>query len=84
MVLLGLNWRSKVKDCKRALRRHHVARLKKSRRWYYGTDLWQSAKDIGRATHTPQQCSCWMCGNQRKHFGVSIQELRWPACHNDD
>lgn len=65
-----------MKNMKRALRRHHLERLKWARRWYHGLDLWQNAKWIGRAIHTPQSCSCWACGNQRKWFGRTLQEVR--------
>lgn len=77
-------WRSKLKDLKRALRRHHVVRLKKARRWYHGTDQWQNPKWIGKAVHTPQLCSCWMCGNQRKIDGPTVQETRWELSEAED
>lgn len=38
-------------------------------------------KNIGVRGTTPRSCSCWMCGNPRKHYGnskhaKSMQELR--------
>lgn len=38
-------------------------------------------KNIGVRGTTPRPCSCWMCGNPRKHYGngkhaKSMQELR--------
>lgn len=72
-----------MKDMKRALRRHHVARLKKTRRWYHGRDLWADGRLIGMAVHTPQLCSCWGCGNQRRYFGPTIQELRYLGTRHD-
>lgn len=65
-----------MKDMKRALRRHHVTRLKKARRWYHGQDLWLVAKFIGIAVTTPHPCSNICCGNQRPYFGQTLQELR--------
>ena len=43
---------------KRALRRHHVARLKRSRRFHWGRDLAQEPKPLDRAVDTPCPCSC--------------------------
>jgi hypothetical protein len=61
----------------RALRRHHAERLKRNRRFYYGHDLALDPVRLGRALATAAVCSCWMCGNPRKHFGDrGIQELR--------
>lgn len=66
-----------MKDMKRALRRHHVARLKAARRFRFGLDLRHNAKALGKVVHTPCPCSCWMCGNPRKHFmQVTLQEFR--------
>jgi len=28
-------------------------------------------------------CSCWMCGHQRKHFGVTMQERRLELTAGD-
>lgn len=63
------------KPMARALRRHHVARLKHNRRFYHGYDLSENPGHIGQAVHTPANCSCWMCGNPRKFFGErTVQE----------
>lgn len=64
----------------RAIRRVHVKRLKKNRQGYWGRQ-WQeekmSPKHLGMVVHTPAICSCWMCGNDRKHFKHrTLQELR--------
>lgn len=65
-----------MKDMKRALRRHHVARLKAARRFHWGRDIRHDAKSLGKAVDTPCLCSCWMCGNPRRHHGeISRQEL---------
>lgn len=62
-----------MKNMKRALRRHHVARLKKARRYYWGQDIRQDAKSLGKVVETPTPCSCWMCGNPRR----TINEATW-------
>jgi hypothetical protein len=61
----------------RALRRHHLARLKKARRWHWGRDLGQEPRTLGLAVNTPCICSCWMC-RPRKHAGPTVQERRAP------
>ena len=68
-----------VKNMNRAIRRHHSARLKKARRHYWGRNLSQNAKELGGLVDTPCQCSCWMCGHQRKHHGPTVQERRAGA-----
>lgn len=69
----------------RALRRHHMERLKakwKRTQWknQASTSFSSSiseAKQSGMFVKTRALCSCWMCGNPRKHLGLrSIQELR--------
>lgn len=66
-----------MKDMKRALRRHHAARLKAVRRFHWGRDISHDAKLIGKAIDTPSPCSCWMCGNPRRYFKeLTRQELR--------
>jgi hypothetical protein len=64
---------------KRAERRHHIERLKQSRRFYWGCtrDLSKFPKQLAKVVHTPTPCSCWACGNARKWFGEqTIQEQR--------
>ncbi len=56
-----------MKNMKRALRRHHVARLKAARRFHWGRDLRHDAESLGKAVATPCPCSCWMCGNPSRH-----------------
>lgn len=65
----------------RAERRHHVARLKRARRRYWGMWLWgfnpNDPSDIGRIgklVHTCQACSCLGCGNQRQYEGLTRAE----------
>ncbi len=63
-----------TKNPKRALRRHHVARRK---RWaarelahiVEGHQGRSRRKTVGLLAETPKRCSCWMCGNPRRHFG---------------
>lgn len=67
----------------RAVRRHHVARLKKARQFYWGYGKSQGremgqampARQLGRAVQYPQMCSCPMCGNQRDIDGPTRREL---------
>ncbi len=66
----------------KALRRHHRARLKNKRR-NYNSNLTCEGLNLGRAirlVNTATPCSCWMCGNPRKHLGnrksaKTLQEL---------
>ena len=64
----------------RANRRHHRHRLWCNRRFHWGRDLAgadENSKSRGKAVDTPTPCSCWMCGNPRRHFGKkTLQELR--------
>lgn len=41
----------------RAVRRAHVKRLKKQRRFWWGREL--TDKELGRVVETPKPCSCW-------------------------
>ena len=56
-------------DCKRAVRRHHRARLKAKRASYYGGHARGYARLLNIYANTIPTCSCWMCGNPRRHFG---------------
>lgn len=69
--------RSPMKNMKRALRRHHVARLKAARRFHWEQDLRADAKFLAKVVDTPCPCSCWMCGNPRRHLNeLTRQECR--------
>lgn len=66
----------------RALRRHHNA-VKKQNVLGHLTFSWRlrngetiPKREIGILAKTPHNCSCWMCGNQRKHFGSPLREER--------
>ena len=69
-------------ESSRALRRHHIWRLKQKRIKYGGSFILQDeqheqAKHLGRLVHTATLCSCWMCGNPRRHLGeATLQEKR--------
>ncbi|MGC3986938.1 MAG: hypothetical protein QM777_20595 [Pseudorhodoferax sp.] len=56
----------------RSERRHHRERLKKARATYWAG---YASERAGHAVDTPTRCSCWMCGNPRRHLGEkSLQE----------
>jgi hypothetical protein len=63
-----------------ARRRADRARIRKYRvYWWWGRRL-TSECELGRAVDTPTPCSCWMCGNPRRHLKkdrLSIWEQRW-------
>jgi len=67
----------------RALRRHNMKRLKAKRGRYnnaaYSWPEGATLVNIGKAYHTPCNCSCWMCGHQRFHCGMNMQEVRARA-----
>ncbi|AAS77102.1 hypothetical protein T5.055 [Escherichia phage T5] len=65
----------------RALRRHHRQRVKNNRKKYWTVFPHEGPKRLGIITTTPCICSCWMCGNPRKHFknskaGMKTSEIR--------
>lgn len=61
------------KNKKRALRRHHLQRMKaKAVRVYY----FLSREQAERLANHLQHCSCLGCGNQRRYYGPPVRELR--------
>jgi predicted nucleotidyltransferase len=55
----------------RAIRRHHLRRLKRNVREYYCS--WaerdeNKARIVGVLANTRTLCSCWMCGNPRRYL----------------
>lgn len=61
----------------RSERRHFEQRQKARARKFHGGTAKLSPRHLGRAAHSPQSCSCWMCGNPRRFVGaVTIQERR--------
>ena len=65
-----------LKNMNRAMRRHNTQRLKKKRQSYWGGCAGLSVMALGKVVATPHPCSCWMCGHQRKHHGLTIQEKK--------
>lgn len=67
----------------RAVRRHHVERLRRKRQSYWGYPhhygVWEpedmDVRQLGRVVQYPQICSCRGCGNQRKWEGPKFPEL---------
>lgn len=53
----------------RAIRRHHAKRLKNVRRHYQSGHAGSTPRLLGIYLNNPRNCSCWMCGNERKYFG---------------
>lgn len=61
----------------RAFRRHHLLRVKRRVRSYYGGVHRDDPRRIGQMAHSRPLCSCWMCGNPRRYFRmVTLQEVR--------
>ena len=67
---------------KRAIRRHHYARLKEKHRkillFQWGEDeKFVTPFRLGFAANTPHACSRYCCGNLRRHTGErTLQERR--------
>lgn len=72
----------------RSERRHHIERLKKSRKNYWGyprkyyqhreelpvTPEQMDARQLGKVVQYPQACSCCGCGNARRWPGINEGE----------
>ena len=62
-------------------------RLKEDRNQHYN-DLscpcWTDKKAMARFKEQPKFCSCWMCANERKLCGPTIDELRQFQCMFDE
>lgn len=60
-------------------------RLKEDRNQHY-RDLdcacWHDPKVMARFKEQPKMCSCWMCGNRRKHEGETLQERLEKQLYN--
>ncbi|KLV05084.1 hypothetical protein ABT56_12845 [Photobacterium aquae] len=65
-----------MKIAKRALRRHHIQRVKNNRKTFWGNSVNISNRRLGICASTPCVCSCWMCGNQRKYYGASFSDKK--------
>lgn len=73
------------KDTKRALRRHHKERMKrKAIRVYY----FCSPEEAIKSADNLKLCSCHMCGNQRKYYGVPLKEIPlaqdWDLAYDEE
>lgn len=63
----------------RAVRRHHVKRLKKARAHYWGRSRQEplTERQMGILIGTPEKCSrCWMCNRPRQTFGKPFADIR--------
>ncbi|HLJ56972.1 MAG TPA: hypothetical protein VKT77_18170 [Chthonomonadaceae bacterium] len=76
-----------MNDKKRALRRHHrqrmLARALKSWRVAGNCEEFKIAVAV-RLYNNMQCCSCWLCGNRRKHWGLTVREIRWANAERRD
>jgi len=63
-----------IEQHEKAIRRHHIERLKVKRKQYWGGN--NNPKRLGILNNTPKNCSCIGCGNERKYDGETRQELR--------
>ncbi|MFK4442869.1 hypothetical protein ABH944_002978 [Caballeronia udeis] len=62
-----------------AKRRADRGRLRHNRLYWWGRKLCDG-RELGAVIDTPTPCSCWMCGNPRRHLKkdrLSIWEQRW-------
>jgi hypothetical protein len=67
----------------RAFRRHQTEshmwrRLKEDRNEHYedlSCPCWHDAKARARFKEQPKYCSCYMCGNPRRHFKTPASQL---------
>lgn len=60
----------------RAIRRHHIARLKRNRSDYWAGYAKSSKRISGIVVNTPHPCSGHLCSNPRKISGGTMQEKR--------
>lgn len=69
-----------------AYRRHSEQKRKAwakiaGREWY---NKEPTDRQIGRLAHSPAKCSCYMCGNPRKHFKAkTLQEIKIDAFYKE-
>jgi len=57
--------------------RRNEAKMKRKRKHY--NSAWNvdgNAVVIGMTATTPKRCNCWMCSNQRKHFGDKFCDIK--------
>jgi hypothetical protein len=63
----------------KSIRRHHAQRLKAKRKKYNRVEGKSNPRLLGMLVHSAAICSCWMCGNPRKHFGEVTRQERSAA-----
>lgn len=79
-------------EYKRAVRRHHLARIKRARAKHWTVHFFNETNDsqskpylrrLGIAASTPKACSCWKCGNPRhalnEKTNAEISDLEFMA-----
>jgi hypothetical protein len=59
----------------RAIRRHHAARIKQARRFYFGLDNSLDPRRLGKVLQTAAPCSCWMCRNSTERTFAELIHL---------
>jgi hypothetical protein len=67
----------------RALRRHHLARMKRRVAGYHGGYARENPRHIGKIAHARKMCSCPMCGNPRRLGELTLQERRGASGLDD-
>lgn len=81
-----------LKNQSRALRRHHIQRLKRVRKHYwgfgrhYGTEghSKMDARQLGKVVQNPHPCSCAMCCNVRRiHGDLTRAEIRYSINYRE-
>lgn len=62
----------------RAFRIHQEAKKKRKikKKFSHWFGEYMSDRRVGMFAKTPKMCSCFMCGNRRKHQGPTLQEIR--------
>jgi hypothetical protein len=58
----------------RSERRHHIERLKETRKTYWSA-MPLTPKALGSVVQHPQMCSCSGCGNPRRHAWFKSERL---------
>lgn len=68
----------------RAMRRHHLARIKHKRTdlviniYHLELTVAERRHQVGTLANSGTRCSCWMCGNPRRYFKEKThQEKSW-------
>ncbi len=57
----------KIKDLTRSLRRNHLARLKKSRQFYWGRRMVDDPRALGQVVETPTPHQGWLEGSAPRY-----------------